>query len=446
VKGGGGGGGGGGHGGGGFGGGGGHSFGGGGGGMSHSFGGGGGMSHGFSGGGGMSHGFSGGGPGGSSFSHSFNGGSSHNFSTNPWNGSHSHDLGNSSWAHGQSTWQREHSSSTWQFERSQSSWQQHLSDWKNGENWHNGNWNNGNWNNGNWHNGNWNNNWWGHNGSWASSNWWGRNNWWGHSNWWNHSGFCYYPAIGIGAAFWFPWWCDTYYPAYDYYASYDYVTPYYLNSALYSPASAVISQPEVAQAQYVDPPTTAQPAGENDAGADYFAQSSAAFKSGQYKDALRLANHAAVESPQNPKAHEMMSLALFASADYRGAAAEAHAALAFGPPADWETLYGYYGDDALYTNQLRALEKYSHENPTAADARFVRAYQYLMMGHQPQAIDQLQEVAKLTPSDRLVADLLKKFSEAPTGSGAPPSPAPVPAKPVPPQGGLRPVDNGGVDS
>ena len=147
----------------------------------------------------------------------------------------SHDLGNSSWAHGQSTWQREHSSSTWQFERSQSSWQQHLSDWKNGENWHNGNW----------HNGNWNNNWWGHNGSWASSNWWGHNNWWGHSNWWNHSGFCYYPAIGIGAAFSFPWWCDTYYPAYDYYSSYDYVTPYYLSSALYSPASAVISQPEV---------------------------------------------------------------------------------------------------------------------------------------------------------------------------------------------------------
>src|SRR5205807_4621617 len=138
--------------------------------------------------------------------------------------------------------------------------------------------------------------------------------------------------------------------------------------------------------------------------------------------------------PQNPKAHEMMSLALFASADYRGAAAEAHAALAFGPPTDWATLYSYYGDDALYTNQLRALEKYSHENPTAADARFVRAYQYLMMGHQPQAITQLEEVAKLTPSDRLVADLLKKFNEAPTSS-APTPPAAVPAKPVPPGGG-----------
>jgi tetratricopeptide (TPR) repeat protein len=417
--------------------------------------GGGGMGRSFGGGGSMSRGFSGGNPGGS-ISHSFSGGSSHNFSpqssshnfsTSPWNGSHSHDMGNQSWAHnphGQSTWQRERSSSTWQFERSQSSWQQHLSDWKNGEHWHNGNWNNNWWG----HNGNWNNSWWGHNGSWSSANWWGRNNWWGHSNWWNHSGFCYYPAIGIGAAFWFPWWCDSYYPAYDYYASYDYVTPYYLSSALYSPASTVISEPLVAQAQYVDPPTMtaqAQPAGESDAGADYFAQASAAFRSAQYKDALRLANHAAVESPQNPKAHEMMSLALFASGDYRGAAAEAHAALAFGPPADWATLYGYYGDDALYTTQLRALEKYSHDNATAADARFVRAYQYLMMGHQAQAIDQLQEVAKLTPSDRLVADLLKKFSESPTDT-SPTPPTPVPAKPLPPQRGLRPVDNGGVDS
>jgi tetratricopeptide (TPR) repeat protein len=257
-------------------------------------------------------------------------------------------------------------------------------------------------------------------------------------------------VIGFGAAFWFPWWSDAYFPSYDYYCSNDYVTPYYLNSSLYAPATALVSQPEVAQAQYVDPLPTAQsstnqPAGESDAGAEYFAQASAAFRSAQYKESLRLANHAAVESPQNPKAHEVMSLSLFASGDYRGSAAEAHAALAFGPPADWATLYTYYGDDALYTTQLRSLEKYSHDNPTSADARFVRAYQYLMIGHQQQAIDQLQEVAKLTPTDRLVSDLLKKFSESPTGS-APTPPAPVPTKPIPPQGGLRPVDNGGVDS
>ncbi len=393
--------------------------------------GGGGMSRGFSGGNGMSRSFN----GGSSFSPQS---SSRNFSSNPWNGSRAHDFSTESWAHnqphGQSTWQRERSSSTWQFERSQSSWQQHLSDWKNGENWHNGNWNHGNWNN----------SWWGHN-NWSSANWWGRSNWWGRNNWWGRSGFCYYPFIGIGSAFWFPWWCYSGFPSYDYYCSNDYVTPYYLgSSSLYAPASAVVSDPQVAQAQYVDPPTTARPAAESDAGAEYSAQSSAAFHNAQYKESLRLANHAAVESPENPKAHEMMSLSLFASGDYRGAAAEAHAALAFGPPADWATLYTYYGDDALYTTQLRSLEKYSHDNPTAADARFVRAYHYLMMGHQQQAIDQLQEVAKLTPTDRLVSDLLKKFSESPTGA-APTPPAPV-SKPIPPQGGRRPVDNGGVDS
>ena len=39
-----------------------------------------------------------------------------------------------------------------------------------------------------------------------------------------------------------------------------------------------------------------------------------------------------------------MSLSLFAVADYRGAASEAHAAIALGPIADWATVFGYYGD------------------------------------------------------------------------------------------------------
>ena len=66
-----------------------------------------------------------------------------------------------------------------------------------------------------------------------------------------------------------------------------------------------------------------------------------------------------------------------------------------GPPADWDTLYGYYGNLGTYTEQLRALEKYSHENPKSAAAHFERAYQYMMMGHGDAAKDQLAEVVKL---------------------------------------------------
>ena len=150
--------------------------------------------------------------------------------------------------------------------------------------------------------------------------------------------------------------------------------------------------------------------GRRSAGAEFFAQSEAAFQDGRYHDAPRLATHAAVESPRNPKAHELMSLSMFASGDYRGAAIEAHAAIALGPIADWATLFGYYGEQARYTNQLRALEKYSHENPKAAEARFLRAYHYLMTGHIDAAKEQLAEAVKLTPNDKLAAELLKKYS------------------------------------
>ena len=51
-----------------------------------------------------------------------------------------------------------------------------------------------------------------------------------------------------------------------------------------------------------------------------------AFRQGDYRNAARLAAHAAIDSPQDPKAHEIASLALFAAGQFRGAAMEAHAA------------------------------------------------------------------------------------------------------------------------
>ncbi len=178
--------------------------------------------------------------------------------------------------------------------------------------------------------------------------------------------------------------------------------------------------------------------GDQAAGAQFFAQAESAFQDGRYHDAQRLAAHAGVESPRNPKAHELMSLSMFAAGDWRGAAIEAHAAIALGPIADWATLFAYYGDQTKYTNQLRALEKYSHENPKAADARFLRAYHYLMTGHTDAAKEQLAEAVKLTPNDKLATELLTKYSGnaapgADAGAAAPPQPVPPPAAPIAPQ-------------
>jgi tetratricopeptide (TPR) repeat protein len=178
---------------------------------------------------------------------------------------------------------------------------------------------------------------------------------------------------------------------------------------------------------------------DNSAGAEFFGQAEDAFQAGHYRDALRLANHAAVESPRNPKAHELMSLSMFASADYRGAAIEAHVAIALGPIADWAALFGYYGDQQRYTTQLRALEKYSRENPKAADARFLRAYHYLMTGHTDAAKEQLTEAVKLTPNDKLAAELLKKTNANPPALPVPPAAAPAaPQKPIAPQDPFAP--------
>ena len=84
-------------------------------------------------------------------------------------------------------------------------------------------------------------------------------------------------------------------------------------------------------------------------GEQYAEQARESFRDGDYRQALRLAQHAAIDMPRDPAVHELMSLVLFALKDYRGAAIEAHAALALGPPIDWPTLYAYYGNADTYT-------------------------------------------------------------------------------------------------
>jgi hypothetical protein len=242
----------------------------------------------------------------------------------------------------------------------------------------------------------------------------------------------------VVAPFWWPlwwpwWWGGGYGNGY-----YDYGSPYcyYYDTNDFGPADVGVpaignnlaavgapapdAQPDLAEQGQVDQ------GGSSNAGGMFFSQAEGAFRGGKYHDALRLANHAAVESPRNPKAAELMSLALFADGDYRGATAQAHAALTLGPVSNWNTLRGYYDDDVdAYTKQLRALESYVRDKPTAPEGHFLLAYQYLLTGYTKQAVKQLAEVVKLAPSDKLSAELLKHYGgEAPA---AEPPPPPMPA-------------------
>jgi hypothetical protein len=215
--------------------------------------------------------------------------------------------------------------------------------------------------------------------------------------WWNY----YRPYY---AWYRYPYYGDDY-GLYDY-GSYDY------GPATYSAELPTISEEPAAP--------------DEDWGGQYLASAREAFRQGSYADALRLAGHAAVELPRSPKPHELMSLALFALKDYRGANLEAHAALSLGPAADWPTLHGYYGNVPAYSKQLDALVEYLRAHQDAADARFVLAYHDLMMGHREAAKLELEKVLAKVPQDKVAADLLKTLGGTP--SAAPPQPPAPPAK------------------
>jgi tetratricopeptide (TPR) repeat protein len=132
--------------------------------------------------------------------------------------------------------------------------------------------------------------------------------------------------------------------------------------------------------------------------------------------------------PSDATLHEFRALCLFALKRYKEAAAGVYAVLAAGPGWDWDTMKALYPDVATYTAQLRALEQYKIANPTAPDASFLLAYQYLVMGYPDQAQKELEQVVKLQPNDKLAAailDALKNRGQAnPAGQG-PPKPEPL---------------------
>jgi hypothetical protein len=84
---------------------------------------------------------------------------------------------------------------------------------------------------------------------------------------------------------------------------------------------------------------------------------------------------------------------------------------------------GLYPNADTYTKQLRALEAYTKDHPKEADAHFVQAYQYLVLGSKDAAVKELKEVSKLQPKDKLSAALVQALTP---GETAPAGGAPKP--------------------
>lgn len=153
---------------------------------------------------------------------------------------------------------------------------------------------------------------------------------------------------------------------------------------------------------------------------DYFDDARAAFRRGDYDEALRYIDSAIELTPSDATLHEFRALSLFAMGDYQEAAATIYAVLAAGPGWNWETMASLYENPATHTEQLRALEAHVRENPEDSAAMFLLAYQYMTMGHLDAAVRQWERVAQLLPEDKLTAQLLEAFGPT-TGDGAQPA-------------------------
>ncbi len=167
----------------------------------------------------------------------------------------------------------------------------------------------------------------------------GRGGWggWGWGGYWPWYG-------GWGLGWGYPYDYGYYYPgASDYYYTYAPSDYGYTDTGV--PAEQFADSP-------VTPPTTSEDQPAPGEAAQFYSEARAAFLEGDYRNALRLAGHAGVEAPRNPKVHELISLALLASNNYPAAASEAHAAMALGTIADWQDLFGYYNDAGKYTAQF----------------------------------------------------------------------------------------------
>jgi predicted Zn-dependent protease len=147
-----------------------------------------------------------------------------------------------------------------------------------------------------------------------------------------------------------------------------------------------------------------------------------AFKEGDYARAQALAEKAIALVPSDATLHEFRALTLFAQRKYKDAAAGLYAVLAAGPGWNWETMSALYPNVDTYTRQLRSLEGYVRDHPKEADARFLEAYHYLVLGSKDAAVEELRGVVQLQPDDKLSAALVKALASGAESAASQPQP------------------------
>ena len=230
---------------------------------------------------------------------------------------------------------------------------------------------------------------------------------WNNYGRWGDGGWGYGWGIGLGywgfgGPFWYGGW-PFWYPTLGYGV---YSNPYYTNATDYGGYDYGVPIQQ-------NGPQNAQPNPEGAPDNQYFAEARAAFYAGNYPEALRNIEHAAIDQPTNEDIHQFHSLVFFALGDYQKAAAVAHTVLDRGPGWNWSVVQSFYQSPDTYTQQLRKLEHYITEHPDQASTRFLLGYEYLTLGHYQAADRQLKKVVALEPKDVLAKNILNGLDHAP---------------------------------
>jgi hypothetical protein len=249
---------------------------------------------------------------------------------------------------------------------------------------------------------------------------------WYHGNWhdhyhWNHP-WRYGPAawwtagLATGALAWDAPWRWGYWP---------YFNPYAGGGVVVGDTTVNYSQPIATATTPADQPT------DDNQESQALDNARDAFMQGDYTAAMSAVDQAIAARPNDTLPHEFRGLILFATKQYKEAAATIYAVLSAGPGWDWATMSSFYPDTSVYTAQLRALEQYCDSHLNLPETRFLLAYHYMACGHLGTAISELKEVVRLNPKDQLSAQILAALTQ--DNAGAKPAPSagpPAPAKPV----------------
>jgi hypothetical protein len=236
-----------------------------------------------------------------------------------------------------------------------------------------------------------------------------------------------------------------------------YINPYYLPATVVQPTSVVVQPVVYDYSRPLDLTSPAPAQSIVDQAVASLDSARGSFQAGDYAQALKLADRAIQQTPNDPTLHEFRAMCLFALGRYDEAATPMYTVLSTGPGWDWTTLAGLYPNTDIYTQQLRSLEAYCNANPQAASARFLLAALYMTQGSNDAAAGILKEVVALQPRDILSTQLLAALTASPPADQTQPSPTPekppavptaVAAQPAshpapPPDAGAGPADTSG---